>query len=303
MNRLPVTAFSLVFTCVAYGQVEYRGPHNRSVSGEARSAVDACQVSFFESAPPPAFSDWSWGTNISCNIGDFSVGTGATQDSFFRPFWFGLFGDAGVSAAREPVGAYANASNTVIFQFRTSGYTQPNAPAVRMWVGGGIAGGESGGELDFEFKITQLLPFGEQVVRARFVYPFSPPIGESDGGNGYLVDFGPFGQFGPAKLRLPPGDYSVEMIPTATINQAYTSAGAFYSIEAWFETITCDADFNGDGSVDFFDMLDFVAAASDAEPTPWFQGWNTANDADIDGNGVVEFFDYLDFVEKFNQGC
>jgi hypothetical protein len=54
----------------------------------------------------------------------------------------------------------------------------------------------------------------------------------------------------------------------------------------------CDADFNADGTVDFFDYLDF-ASAFDAD----------APAADFNHNQVVDFFDYLDFVAAFDVGC
>jgi len=56
--------------------------------------------------------------------------------------------------------------------------------------------------------------------------------------------------------------------------------------------LLCNADFNGDGVVDFFDYLDFVAA---------FSAQETASDFNQDG--VIDFFDYLDFVAAFSQGC
>ena len=54
----------------------------------------------------------------------------------------------------------------------------------------------------------------------------------------------------------------------------------------------CRADFNGDGSVDFFDYLDFVDAFSANNPV-----------ADFNGDGTIDFFDYLDFVDAFSAGC
>jgi hypothetical protein len=51
----------------------------------------------------------------------------------------------------------------------------------------------------------------------------------------------------------------------------------------------CDADFNGDNQVDFFDYLDFVAAF-DAEDSS----------ADFNGDNQVDFFDYLDFASSFD---
>ena len=54
----------------------------------------------------------------------------------------------------------------------------------------------------------------------------------------------------------------------------------------------CAADFNGDGQVDFFDYLDFVAAFAAEDPS-----------ADFNGDGQIDFFDYLDFVAAFAEGC
>ncbi len=54
----------------------------------------------------------------------------------------------------------------------------------------------------------------------------------------------------------------------------------------------CRADFNADGTVDFFDYLDFVDAFSSGLPT-----------ADFNADSIVDFFDYLDFVDAFSVGC
>ncbi len=56
--------------------------------------------------------------------------------------------------------------------------------------------------------------------------------------------------------------------------------------------IYCPADFNGDGTVDFFDYLDFVDAFS-----------ANAASADFNIDGTIDFFDYLDFVDGFSVGC
>jgi len=56
--------------------------------------------------------------------------------------------------------------------------------------------------------------------------------------------------------------------------------------------IRCPSDFNGDGVVDFFDYLDFVAE---------FAGGGAS--ADYNGDTVTDFFDYLDFVAQFAGGC
>jgi hypothetical protein len=54
----------------------------------------------------------------------------------------------------------------------------------------------------------------------------------------------------------------------------------------------CIADFNRNGTLDFFDYLDF-AIAFDAEESR----------ADFNADGQIDFFDYLDFVNRFSRGC
>ncbi len=54
----------------------------------------------------------------------------------------------------------------------------------------------------------------------------------------------------------------------------------------------CPGDVNCDGSVDFFDYLDFVDAFSNTDPI-----------GDFNEDGFIDFFDYLDFVDAFSLGC
>lgn len=54
----------------------------------------------------------------------------------------------------------------------------------------------------------------------------------------------------------------------------------------------CPADFNCDGTADFFDYLDFADAYSGNWPG-----------ADFNGDGFIDFFDYLDFVDAYSAGC
>jgi Zn-dependent metalloprotease len=52
----------------------------------------------------------------------------------------------------------------------------------------------------------------------------------------------------------------------------------------------CAADWNADGTLDFFDYLDFVA------------DFDSSN-ADFNGDATTDFFDYLDFVAAYDAGC
>ncbi len=54
----------------------------------------------------------------------------------------------------------------------------------------------------------------------------------------------------------------------------------------------CHADFNCDGSLDFFDYDDFVNAFEAGTPS-----------ADFNGDTAIDFFDYDDFVTAFETGC
>lgn len=54
----------------------------------------------------------------------------------------------------------------------------------------------------------------------------------------------------------------------------------------------CEADFNRDGSLDFFDVLSFLSAFSGAELR-----------ADFTCDGTLDFFDVLEFLGDFSAGC
>ncbi|MEK6703976.1 MAG: PPC domain-containing protein [Planctomycetota bacterium] len=61
-------------------------------------------------------------------------------------------------------------------------------------------------------------------------------------------------------------------------------------------TITCPADFDGDGTVDFFDYDAFVNCFEGIVCPP-------GKTADFDGDGTVDFFDYDAFVVAFETPC
>jgi probable HAF family extracellular repeat protein len=64
--------------------------------------------------------------------------------------------------------------------------------------------------------------------------------------------------------------------------------------EGWIATLprACDADFNGDGFLDFTDFDDFVGA---------FEAGSAA--ADFNGDGFLDFTDFDAFVSSFERGC
>ena len=62
------------------------------------------------------------------------------------------------------------------------------------------------------------------------------------------------------------------------------------------ESPACEADFNLDGFVDFFDYADFVGCYERGDCP-------RARDADITADGFIDFFDFSRFVEYFENGC
>jgi hypothetical protein len=59
----------------------------------------------------------------------------------------------------------------------------------------------------------------------------------------------------------------------------------------------CNADWNCDGFLDFFDYDDYVETFEGGTPP------DCRSDADFNGDGFVDFFDYDDFVAFFESGC
>ena len=74
---------------------------------------------------------------------------------------------------------------------------------------------------------------------------------------------------------------------TPDISIALQSGGV-----ALFLNRFCAADFNCDGTSDFFDYLDFVDRFANNDPS-----------ADYNVDGIVDLFDYLDFVQDFQILC
>ncbi|MFG0313434.1 MAG: GC-type dockerin domain-anchored protein, partial [Phycisphaerales bacterium] len=54
----------------------------------------------------------------------------------------------------------------------------------------------------------------------------------------------------------------------------------------------CEADFTGDGILDFFDVSAFLAAYNSMDSS-----------ADFNDDGIFNFFDVSAFLNAFNAGC
>lgn len=75
------------------------------------------------------------------------------------------------------------------------------------------------------------------------------------------------------------------------------NAGEFVTSpgEAYIFSVTnevCRADLNQDGSIDFFDVSEFLSAYNAGSPS-----------ADFNDDGKLSFFDVSEFVQAFNSGC
>ncbi|QOI99594.1 MAG: hypothetical protein HRU70_03510 [Phycisphaeraceae bacterium] len=60
--------------------------------------------------------------------------------------------------------------------------------------------------------------------------------------------------------------------------------------------LSCRADFDGDGFVDFFDLDAYVGCFEGVACVP-------GRNADFNGDGFVDFFDLDDFLASFDAGC
>ena len=58
----------------------------------------------------------------------------------------------------------------------------------------------------------------------------------------------------------------------------------------------CPADYNGDGSIDFFDYNEFVVCLEGGVCPP-------GKSADFNNDGSTDFFDYNDFIIAYELPC
>ncbi|MDX2146269.1 MAG: hypothetical protein SFZ23_02005 [Planctomycetota bacterium] len=132
-----------------------------------------------------------------------------------------------------------------------------------------------------------------QIVVANFSIPDGVYVYSSTGSQLEFYDTGAQGGLRGA-YRLPDGRYL--FTNGAGVFRLDPAAGSIVNIipnvnSQYINELNatgCDADFNNDGQVDFFDFLDFAAAFGAEDPS-----------ADWNSDGQVDFFDYLDFAADF----
>jgi hypothetical protein len=82
---------------------------------------------------------------------------------------------------------------------------------------------------------------------------------------------------------------SVNFDPAAPADEAYSVA---MYIGHYEDAVSCPADLNGDGMLNFFDVSAFLGAFSAMDPV-----------ADFNGDGMFNFFDVSAFLGAFTAGC
>jgi hypothetical protein len=94
------------------------------------------------------------------------------------------------------------------------------------------------------------------------------------------------------------GDFAGRQIVSVSFSNAQSTIPGIgiYAMTIRDAGAACNADFNGDGFLDFFDYGDYVLCFETSQCPP-------GKTADFNGDQFVDFFDYSDFVERFESGC
>jgi len=79
------------------------------------------------------------------------------------------------------------------------------------------------------------------------------------------------------------------IVGAADDDEFFVNGGAAY---IYHNDAGCVADFNGDGTTNFFDVSAFLAAFQAMDPG-----------ADLNGDGTFNFFDISEFLSQFSEGC
>ena len=126
---------------------------------------------------------------------------------------------------------------------------------------------------------TQQFSPGNIIQRFASYYDFDNDVRGGNSGSGYLRNRQIIGVVTHCRTSCP---NIATRVDVAAFANARNALGG----------LQCRADFNGDGQVDFFDYLDFVAEYAAGRIR-----------ADFNDDDQVDFFDYLDFVAAYSAGC
>ncbi len=85
------------------------------------------------------------------------------------------------------------------------------------------------------------------------------------------------------------GEFATKHVPNAPIGQVYR---VIHESDRVFVILTCDADYTGDGVLNFFDVSKFLELFGAQNP-----------EADVNGDGSFNFFDISAFLQIFSAPC
>ena len=254
--------------------------------------------------PGPSFGSWAFGVSAD---GGTIVGTSKSFNGFYEAFrWTESEGMVGLGVMPAPPGVdpwtqafAASADGRVIVG---TGVTE-RAPGGEAFIWTAEGGFEPLGDLDggaFNSQALAVSADGFVVVGRGYIAGTCGPFGCGSQARAFVWDrlngmrdlqvllLSLGADLGPARLDVATG---VSADGRTVVGTCFVTGASNEAFKAHLPT-TCDADFNGDGQVDFFDYLDFVAAFAAEDPS-----------ADFNRDGQIDFFDYLDFVQAFAFGC
>lgn len=109
-----------------------------------------------------------------------------------------------------------------------------------------------------------------------------------------MADGGPWQGSHLRQTDPPIGVMDPDIVEGETYFPEYLGATDLRPLDAlgWNIVLTCPADCDGSGALDFFDFLCFQDAFDAGDPA-----------ADLDGDGVLTVFDFLAFQNAFGAGC
>lgn len=303
---LPGLAVGLISSqCIA--QVQYNWSA-REIKGEAREFQPGTDLDSFQLVPSGSY--WAddevasvgipggshWASGYASQLSDLSYnGLGelvATQAS----------GSVHVENRADSTQwtAYGEASSTFMLNFTATQLTDLNIAGYLKYKKRPSEVDDL--DFDFDFEVREVVSLIPPVYIRRGCFSLS------------YSEFGELDEFEEWKVltfdqivRLHQGTYEINVLPAARISRdsaqlAYGYADAQFDIDASFEQVECQADFNRDGQLDFFDELDFWQAWNAPEGADCSQ-WFLSQEADINGDRQIDFFDYLDLLQLMEDGC
>lgn len=160
---------------------------------------------------------------------------------------------------------------------------------------------------ELALTVSFALP-GSEPTETPIVLPIALPLtGQIERLEGGLICISIVLDPAPVETELPIEGLALPEIPlplptlgsaTANVILALVADGLTFSIsfgldiKAFAEPVSCPADFNNDGNLDFFDIIGFLGAFAANDPA-----------ADFNNDTLFDFFDIIEFLGAFAAGC